>query len=122
VLVARFMSWCKNAAQQGIGAGERRSGARGSMPKTLGRSMSGVEDLGRALRMIAWTCAGCLVGGVLGAVVFAGIDLKFRLVPNEPPFQWVEPMFWTSTASAVVGAGLAAFLVARRFRKQTKQE
>jgi hypothetical protein len=40
VLVARFMSWCKNAAQQGIGAGERRSGARGSMPKTLdGRVM-----------------------------------------------------------------------------------
>jgi hypothetical protein len=87
VLVARFMSWCKNAAQQGIGAGERRSGARGSMPKTLGRSMTRrAEKQLRQLDAMEEEFRLELVGHLRACA--AGIGTLLFLVSSMRPESW----------------------------------
>ena len=60
------------SAQQGIGAGERRNGARGSMPKTLGgRHVAPAMEKLLAALIIAWcwlrvAASPTLIGAALG--------------------------------------------------------
>ena len=83
--------------------------------------MTSGEDLGRTICSALWACLGFMLGGILGVFLFAAVDLNFRIVPSEPPFQWVEPMYWTSLACAIGGAGLGAFVAPRHSRKQVKR-
>jgi hypothetical protein len=52
---------------------------------------------------------GIVAGGFLGIVLFACIDISFRLIPSEPPFQFVEPMLWTGLVAAAVGGWLGGW-------------
>jgi hypothetical protein len=114
VLVARFMSWCKNAAQQGIGAGERRSGARGSMPKTL----DGPEDHPMSNPVLLVTLGATAIA--LGVCLFVAGGLQ-----GESFFLFHrvnQPMELYLLASGLIACGVGSIVFGTRSRWSARLE
>lgn len=77
-------------------------------------------NLGRILCITFTSCAGFALAFVLSIVVCPALLLLvslFRRRPrDEPPFQWLEPMFWMMTVCAVLGACAGAIVAWRHLR------
>lgn len=76
--------------------------------------MSSGASIGRLCCIALTGCAGCLVAFV-ATVIFAPpllclLDI-FRQGPrDEPPFQWMRPIFWLMPVCALLGGCAGMFL------------
>lgn len=90
------------------------------MAKTLGRSMARGANLGRLLCIAITGCAGCLSAFVVAIFLcppVLALLSSFRHRPrDEPPFQWMEPMFWLLPVCALFGASAGGFLAWKKTR------
>ena len=83
--------------------------------------MKQVRIQGRQVGIVMFmSMAGFVACGFLGAVLFMLVDIPLRLTPNEPPFQWGEPMGWTALACAIVGSFSIAFFTWRHFETRAR--
>jgi len=59
-------------------------------------------------------CAGSAMAVVVAFVAWPPLllvfDIAFRATRDDPPFRWLEPMYWLLPASALVGACAGAVL------------
>ena len=67
------------------------------------------------------SCAGLLVAFVAALFAFPPLllvlDMTFRSTRDDPPFRWLEPMFWLLPLSSVIGAFAGALHASRRLRR-----